>query len=524
MTAPVSHRPALPKRRNRVSRMRGNAAPAQRRRAVRPVRVTGRDRWSMVRALHWGPGILVLVVEPARPGVDRRERSTGFRLRVDVFVPVLLFLFAAVQTLGAVDDTAFHPDESRWLNRAHFVRDLVDPFGPTWEDYYTTRGQPPMGSYLMGIGLLLQGQDLDTNRIWDFAYDSDWNAFNGAMPTDEDLAAGRRTNAIVGALVVVVVYFIASRLSNRVGGLIAGVFLSLHPLHIHLGSQALSDQLLALLLALAFLCAFRFGRNPTWGAAILLGVLLGLGGATKLSPLLLSVPLAGYGVLLLGHEYWRHRTLFSRSPAVKIAIMLIVQPLIAFAAFVLVSPYLWQDPIRRTYYLFEFRRVEMVGQSNTWPSVAVANPAAALSRIGERLNEDYSTTKHVQHWFGKLMGIDTGAVGFDLPLAAIGGLLLVVIVFRRGLWSPHAITAGLMLSELAAVVLGMGSDFYRYYLPVVLIMMILVGVFAGELWKAMRSLLQSRRQLPRTRPNFAAAAAPLQDSQAYPESRGQLAS
>ncbi|HEV2066761.1 MAG TPA: phospholipid carrier-dependent glycosyltransferase, partial [Thermomicrobiales bacterium] len=494
------------------------------RRVVRPVRVTGRDRSSMVRALRQGPGIVV--VEPTRPGGEHRKPSSRRRLRVDVLVPVLLFLFAAAQTLGAVDDTSFHPDESRWLNRAHFVRDLADPFGPTWEDYYTTRGQPPMGSYLMGIGLLLQGQDLDTNKIWDFAYDSDWNAFNGAMPTDEDLAAGRRTNAVVGALVVVVVYFVASRLSNRVGGLIAGIFLSLHPLHIHLGSQALSDQLLALLLALAFLCAFRFGRNPTWGAAVLLGVLLGLGGATKLSPLLLSVPIAGYGAILLGHEFWRHRRSFPRSPAAKSAIMLLLQPLIAFAAFVLASPYLWQDPIRRTYYLFEFRRVEMVGQSNTWPSVAVANPAAALSRIGERLNEDYSTTEHVQRWFGELMGIDTGIVGFDLLLAAIGGLLLVPIVFKRGLRSPHAITAGLMLSELAAVVLGMGSDFYRYYLPVVLIMVILIGVFAGELWKAIRSFPRPGRQRTRTRPGLAPATALAldQDQQGYPESRGQLAS
>jgi len=204
--------------------------------------------------------------------------------------------------------------------------------------------------------------------------------------------------------------------------------------------------------------------------------------------------------------------------------MLIVQPVIAFAAFVLASPYLWQDPIRRTYYLYEFRRVEMVGQSNTWPSVAVANPAAALSRIGKRLNEDYSTTEHVQSWFGALMGIDTEVVGFDLLLAAIGGLLLVRIVFKRGLWSPHAITAGLMLSELAAVVLGMGSDFYRYYLPVVLIMVILVGVFAGELWKAMGSLARSRGHRPRARSRPVTASVPAQDPQAYPESRGQLAS
>lgn len=477
---------------------------------------------SLIRAMRRGPEIAVM--HPLRPGANHRKRPLSLRLRIDILVPTLLFLFAAIQSLAAVDDTRFHPDESRWLNRAHFVRDLADPFGPTWEDYYTTRGQPPLGSYLMGIGLLLQGRDLDTNKIWDFTYDAEWNEFMGAMPSDEDLEAGRRTNAIVGALVVVAVYFIVSRLSNRVGGLLAGVFLSLHPLHIQLGSQALSDQLLALLLALAFLAAFRFGRNPTWGGAILLGVLLGLGGATKLSPFLLSLPLAGLGALRFGYEYWLHRKSFSRTRAVDTAIMLIVQPVIAFVAFVAVSPYLWPDPIRRTYYLFEFRRIEMVGQSNNWPSVAVANPAAALSRIGTRLNEDFSTTEHVQRWLGTMLGLDRGVIGFDLLLAAIGGLLLVLIVFKHGIWSPYAITAGLMLSELAAVVLGMGSDFYRYYLPVVLIVAILVGVFAGETWAGARALLESRDRHPRSRPHLQAATATARAPRSYPASRGQLAS
>lgn len=440
---------------------------------------------------------------------------------MDVLVPVLLFLFAAIQALGAIDDTSFHPDESRWLNRAHFVRDLGDPFGPTWEDYYTTRGQPPLGSYLMGAGLLLQGRDLDTNRIWDFAYDTRWNTFAGAMPSDGDLEAGRRTNAIVSALVVVTVYFIVSRVSNRVGGLVAGLFLSLHPLHVHLGSQALSDQLLSLLLALAFLCAYRFGRNPGWGGAILLGVLLGLGGATKLAPLLLSVPLAAYGAYLLGYEWWRRRR---RTRPVDTALMLLAQPIIAFATFVIVSPYLWPDPIRRTFYLFEFRRDEMVGQGNNWPSVAVANPAAAVGRIGKRLNEDFSTTEQLQRWFGDIIGVDLPVIGFDLLLASIGGLLLVLIVFRRGVRSPHALTAGLMLTELAIVVLGMGSDFYRYYLPVVLIVAILVGVFAGEGWNGARSLLRARRDRRRFRLRLRSSVPVQRPPQSVPESQRQLAS
>src|ERR687894_1951127 len=99
----------------------------------------------------------------------------------DWLIAGALFLLALAHNLGAVESSPFHPDETRWLNRAHYLRDLGDPAGPTWRDGYLTRGQPPLGSYLMGLGLLLQGRDLDTNGVWDFDQSDAWNAANGNM-------------------------------------------------------------------------------------------------------------------------------------------------------------------------------------------------------------------------------------------------------------------------------------------------------------------------------------------------------
>ena len=115
------------------------------------------------------------------------------------------------------------------------------------------------------------------------------------MPETADLNAGRRTNAVVGALVVVCVYALAARLTNRFGGFVAGFILSVHPLHLRLSSQALSDELLALTIMLSLMAAWRFARQPNLASGLLLGTMLGLGGAAKLSPLLLSLPLAAYG-------------------------------------------------------------------------------------------------------------------------------------------------------------------------------------------------------------------------------------
>lgn len=426
------------------------------------------------------PAIIVAAVD------TESSAPVGVRLRVDFILPLLVFLVSLLTNLGAIAETPFHPDESRWINRAHFIGDLADPFGPTWDDYYTTRGQPPLGSYLMGLGLLLQGRDLDTNLIWDFSYDAEWNESFGAMASDADLLAGRRTNAVVSALVVVAVYFLGRRLTTRIGGFVGALFLALHPLSIYLAAQALSDQLLALCLALAFIAAHRFGARPSWPGAITLGAMLGLGGATKLSPLLLSVPLAIVGMVWLAFAIKRRRLKLDRSLTQSPQLMLVAQPLIAFATFVFVSPYLWPNPIQRTYHLFEFRRVEMLGQGRNWPDVAVGNPLDALDRVGRRLDEINSTSSRLQDIFQRQVGIAWNPVSIDLLLVVIGGLLLIRLIFRDGLVSATGLTSLLIGAEAAAVIVGMGSDFYRYYMPVVLVAAILVGVTAGELLRPPR--------------------------------------
>ena len=52
---------------------------------------------------------------------------------------------------------------------------------------------------------------------------------------------------------------------------------------------------MALLVAWSALAAMFLAQRPTWARAVLLGILLGLGGSAKLSPLGLVAPLAAAG-------------------------------------------------------------------------------------------------------------------------------------------------------------------------------------------------------------------------------------
>jgi 4-amino-4-deoxy-L-arabinose transferase-like glycosyltransferase len=420
--------------------------------------------------------------------VTTRERVVSGWTKVlpDVLLTLLFIAISFAVNIQQVEKTDFHPDESRWMNRAYFARDLRDPFGPTWQEYATTIGQPPLGSIVMGIGLAVQGHDLDATGVWDFAYGRDWNATSGAMPADEDRFAARRTNVVVGALVTGSLYVLGRLLTNRVGGIAAAAFVAWHPLHIVLSTQALSDQTLALLLALIFIAGWFFARKPSWSRAILLGVLLGLGGSVKLTPLLLAPPLAAFGVL----RWLVHRDAASRRYAWK----MLAQPAIAFAAFVLSYPYLWPNPIARAWRLFEFRAEEMASQSAAWPGTAVDGPLDALARFGSRLTYTHSTSQRAMAQIYDWLGIDRVPVGLDFVPAAAGVVLLVWWVARKGLWTPAAMVALLMGAQAGALVLGMRTDFYRYHLPIIVIMAGCIGVGTGLLWDGVTTLIRRRDQ------------------------------
>lgn len=440
-----------------------------------PVHVTGREP----------DGYAIRARRAARLAVSNSwlPGSGQHGLRLALLLPAFLFCFSLYQNLGNMDVVDFHRDEARWINRAYFAREFFEPFSDTWQDYYITQGQPPLGNYLMGIGLLLQGRDLETNRVWDFSYDENWNVLTGAAPNQSDLNAGRRTNAVVGALVVVCVYALASRLTNRVGGFAAGFLLSIHPLHLRLSSQALSDELLALLLMLAFLMAFRFARAPGIGSAVLLGTFLGLGGAAKLSPLLLTLPLAAYGGMWLIWKLSQGGLAGVAWNRARYGWLLLAQPAIAYVVFVLANPFLWPQPIGRTLNLFKFRRQEMDGQSSAWPIASVDGPLMALQRTGRRFNLDYSSSLRIQNWWGETWSTTPSVVSIDVLLMCAGVVVLIGLVVKRGMWGSTGLCAMLMAASSLAILVGMGVDFYRYFLPLLIVLATCAGVAIGAAWE-----------------------------------------
>lgn len=410
---------------------------------------------------------------------------------------VLVVLISLWQSNADLRVSRFHPDESRWINRAPHLSELGHPLSAYWADAYLIRGQPPMGSYITGLGLVVQGYDLKSNGPWNFSFgneaDINWNVTYGNMPSASYLLAARHTSIAIGALTCLAVYLIVTMLSNWVGGTVAGVFMAVHPLSVYLFTLAVSDAAFTFVVALSVLTAAWLARKPTWGRAILLGIVLGIGASLKLSPIFVSLGLAVIGMMIVPAPaaikvrpvrwFWNRMGACSW-PVQRLGWMLIALPLITGFFFVASYPYLWPDPVGRTKVLFDFRRDEMANQSRIWGDAAITSRPEALYRTWDMLEDRYSASGKFLVKFGivepRVDNPDGEEPGYDLPFAIAGLVIFAATAIWRGFRSPQFLAFLTLMGQSVIIVLGLNVDFDRYYLPLVLMFAIGLGVGVGE--------------------------------------------
>ena len=426
---------------------------------------------------------------PARsidpPGTT--TRISVVELVATLVVAVLAFLLADVAARGP----HFNPDESRWLSRAHYLAALTDPFGPTWADRYMTRGQPPLGSYAMGAGLLAQGRDLETNPPWNFSVPWEVNVVLGRKPVPQDLAAGRRTNAALTAVTTVALVAVATVFVSTPWAIAAGALFAVHPFTVYIGSIAMSDALFGLSIALAAWAAAVLARRPTPARAILLGALLGLGGATKLSPLVVAAAISAGGVLIWAARAVRHRRLVARDATPAIIGLLV--GITAITTFVASYPYLWPDPIGRTRNLFAFRAEEMAAQSSDWPVMAVPNRVEALRRVNVNFTERFSLSAAVFTRLGRDQGpLLVRQAEFLIPVAGV--VIMAGMAIRDGPRSPRCLVLAVLGGQVLVTVLGMRSEFDRYHLPMALLGAVAAAVTLERLMRGALTVLSGKGQ------------------------------
>jgi hypothetical protein len=124
----------------------------------------------------------------------------------------------------------------------------------------------------------------------------------------------------------------------------------------------------------------------------------------------------------------------------------------------------------------------MTVQTTAWPNALAEGPLESLARFGHKLTYTHSTSQKALQQIFDWVGTERTAVGFDLVLAAAGAVILLWYIARTGLWTPQALVAMLLFGELCILAIGMKADFYRYHLPVVMIVSACIAVSVGTAW------------------------------------------
>ena len=342
----------------------------------------------------------------------------------------------------------------------------------------------------MGLSLLLQGRDLTTNLPWDFSLPWEVNVAIGNKPVPDDLAAGRTASAVLTAFTALVVIAVAHTFVKPAWAVAAGAMYAIHPFTIYIGSLAMADALFGFLIACSAWAATVLARGPSPVRAIILGSLLGLGAATKLSPLAVAAGVTMAIPVVVVYLAVR-RQILARARSQWAIVGLLVSTA-AIGVFVAVYPYLWPNPIARTHNLFVFRSEEMTAQASDWPVMAVPNRLEALRRVHANFSDRYNISATLANW-AQLSSAPTWLRQLEIIVVAAGLAILTIRAARDGPLSPQCLALAVLGGQVLVTMLGMRSEFDRYHLP----MAILGAIAAGATLDWIASRIPRRPPLDR---------------------------
>jgi hypothetical protein len=412
---------------------------------------------------------------------------------VDAWVAGALFVVAALVLLRAAETVPFHGDESEWIAAGRYFRFVFldhDLSGQVWRPSWLNRDQPPLGRYVIGGIVWASGTDPDkVNRTYAWERDYAANLREGRVPEPHILMPVRRAMALVGAASIVLLFMAGRLVGGTVVGAVAGLAAAFSPLLQSYFVQARTEALLAffstlsLVALLAFARAYqRRGRLRRVGWSV--GLLLGLALATKL-----TAAVAILGACAYGGAAALARVRTAPREAARLVGWCAATGLLATFVWVAVNPFLWPDPVGRTWSMLAQQQAIMVEQGEQFGNpVEAALPGRLLLMVERSFVEnstpafDYGAPRGseplVRRTFSELPA--AFGIGVELALAAVGLVVLAwqaVTVWRSG--ARHGPETAL-LWWLAAYYLGIGAnlslDWPRYYVPTAFFGAILIGM------------------------------------------------
>ena len=394
-------------------------------------------------------------------------------------------------------------DEANWLGTARYFLVLFvrhDVSAEAWPDSYWTRTQPMIPRYIMGGWLWARGYEyewLDPN----FDHTKKWftNEREGKAPTEAILTEARVPMRALTVVAAVLLYGVVRVMAGPVGGVVAALLFcgsSYVPLHMvrAMGEPPFIAFLLAALLV--SLVAIKCGalRGPRVGLGLVAGLLLGLAFASKLTAIIaiVAVLLWGSWAALGGLVARRLSMLRTQVDGRRRLVWSLGVVAVAILTFSVTNPFLYHDPVGRSWLLFKNRQAEMMVQ-------AELDPSRAAMTLPERVEQVWKYSLIEDTWAHTRLRWP-----LEAALAVVGLAWLVVRAVRL---QPHADAFLLLwvLGFFGGVTVGLGYVLDHYFMPTATMGLILGGLAIGWsarlVWIGARRLAQ--RALTNSRPPFA---------------------
>lgn len=176
----------------------------------------------------------------------------------------------------------FHPDER---NLANATTKIV--FFKSLNPEFFAYGGLPVYLYRASGDFLVLMSD---NKEWIY----DWGHIN---------LIGRSYSALFSTLTIFFVYFLSRRFLNKVFSLISAFIFSFTVSSIQIAHFATTESFLILILIILSYCSLLFYEKPNFKKAILLGFLLGIGTAAKITAIsFVIIPLLSFFLIFYKHK------------------------------------------------------------------------------------------------------------------------------------------------------------------------------------------------------------------------------
>ena len=286
---------------------------------------------------------------------------------LELALAILIFFASFSYLYYGSKKVHFHPDEAHKISETYYYHLFFngDISNPDWHNDFYARTNPPVGKYIMGALLDLQGHkitSLDLQRKFEALWEKPAVLLNHI--STEVIFDARLISVFFGALTCLCIYILGIFAGNKSVGAVAALLLLFNPIFKIYCSMAMTDSILMAFMMLSILVSLIYirsasktfrpeklhsqrqihGRLLIFGT-ILPGVIIALATGTKLNG-----ALAGFQFLIsvAGCAFMLLFTKKNENPIPKRYIRLLIGYAILGVAlsvflFISINPYLYSD-------------------------------------------------------------------------------------------------------------------------------------------------------------------------------------